>query len=150
MKKCYLLFIGALLCTIGVYAQTNISSNFDANATLTVANSPYIVTNYVTINPGITVTVETGVEIRFNSGTELRVYGTLNAKSTKFTANGSTSKGFWNGIAVSYQWSPEIGNVTLDNCTVEYARSIWLDKGVLTLKNSTLNNFSEYGVVIFT
>ena len=145
MKKCILLFIGAILFTIGSNAQTTIGSNFTVNTTLTVANSPYVVTNNININDGITVTVEKNVVIKFNSGRYLQVIGTLNAKGATFTANASTNKGFWDGIYVSYtSYNP--GSVTLDSCTVEYASNIYCRNGQLTLKKTTLNNFSAYGV----
>jgi len=148
MKKCILLFIGAILLSIGSVAQTTIGSNFTVNTTLTVANSPYVVTNNININDGVTVTVEKDVVIKFNSGRYLQVFGTLNAKGATFTANGSTAKGFWDGIYVSYEGYSYIGNVTLDSCTVEYASNLYTRKGQLNLKKCTLNNFSAYGVQI--
>ena len=102
MKKCIALFIGAFLFTIGTFAQTTIPGGyFSVDRTLTLANSPYITSNQ-DIAAGKTVTIEKGVEIRFNSGTYFQVFGTLNAKGVKFTANnGSTTKGYWTGIYVS-------------------------------------------------
>jgi len=148
MKKCIILFLGAMLFAVGSFAQTNISSSFAVNTTLTIANSPYLITNSIDLNPGVTVTIEKGVEVRFNSGVYLQVFGTLNAKGVKFTANGSTTKGFWDGIYVSYEYNGNLGNVTLDSCTVEHAGNIYVRHGQLTLKKSTLNNFSGYGVQI--
>jgi hypothetical protein len=148
MKKYILLLLGVILFTFGSYAQTNLSSHFSVNTTLTVANSPYLVTTSLNVNAGVTLTVEDGVEIRFNSGVYLQVFGTLNAKGTKFTANGSTAKGFWDGIYVSDEYNAATGDVTLDGCTVEYASNLYARKGQLTLKNSTINNFSAYGVQI--
>jgi len=147
MKKQFFFLLCAVLVSMSLYAQTNISANISSNTTLTVANSPYVVTNSIEVNPGITLTVQSGVEIRFNAGVYLHVRGTLSATGAKFTANGSTNKGFWDGIYVSYEYY-ETGNVTLDNCNVEYASNIYIRKGQLTLKNSTLNNFSGYGVQI--
>ena len=148
MKKCTFLFICAILCTTASFAQTNLSSSFATNTTLTAANSPYIVTTSININDGITVTIEKGVEIRFNSGVYLQVFGTLNAKGVNFTANASTTKGFWDGIYVSYEYSASSGSATLDSCNVEYASNLYSRKGQLNLKKCTLNNFSGYGVQI--
>jgi len=148
MKTFTLLFICAALFTFGSFAQTNLSSSFATNTTLTVANSPYLVTTSINVNDGVTVTIEKGVEIRFNSGVYLQVFGTLNAKGVKFTANASTTKGFWDGIYVSYEYNASTGNVTLDSCTVEYASNLYSRKGQLNLKKCTLNNFSGYGVQI--
>ena len=90
MKKCILLLLGAVLYTIVSYAQTSLSSHFSTNTTLTVANSPYLVTTSLNVNSGVTLTVENGVVIKFASGTYLQVFGTLNAKGVTFTANSST------------------------------------------------------------
>ena len=150
MKKCILLLIGAVLFAIGLNAQTTIPGGyFSVDRTLTLANSPYITSNQ-DIAAGATVTIEEGVEIRFNSGRYFQVFGTLNAKGAKFTANGSTTKGFWDGIYVSSEGSASIGNVSLDNCIVEYASNIYVRKGQLTLEKSTLDNFSGYGVQVYS
>jgi hypothetical protein len=147
MKNRILLLFSALIFSLTIHAQTNISTNISSNTTLTVANSPYVVTNSIDVNAGITLTVEDGVEIRFDSGVYLQVRGTLSATGAKFTANGSTEKGFWDGIYVSYE-NYENGSITLDNCIVEYASNLYVRKGQLTLSNSSINNFSEYGVQI--
>jgi len=102
MKKYLLLLIGAILIVFGSKAQTNITTHFTTNTTLTVANSPYTVTADININAGVTVTVEDGVEIRFNNSRYLQVFGTLNATGTKFTSSSATpTKGIWDGIYVS-------------------------------------------------
>ena len=147
MKNRIFFLLAAWMISFSLYAQTNISTNISSNTTLTVANSPYVVTNSIEVNPGITLTIQSGVEVRFNSGVYLHVRGIMTATGAKFTANGSTVKGFWDGIYVSYE-SYEVGSVTLDNCTVEYARNLYVRKGQLTLKNSTVNSFSAYGVQI--
>jgi hypothetical protein len=147
MKNRIFFLLAAWMISFSLYAQTNISTNISSNTTLTVANSPYVVTNSIEVNPGITLTIQSGVEVRFNSGVYLHVRGIMTATGAKFSANGSTVKGFWDGIYVSYE-SYEVGSVTLDNCTVEYARNLYVRKGQLTLKNSTVNNFSAYGVQI--
>jgi len=150
MKKCILLIIGAFLFSIGSYAQTSLPSNyFTVNRTLTLADSPYLITANMDVSAGVTVTVEKDVVIQFNSGRYLQVFGTLNAKGAKFTANGSTAKGFWDGIYVSYENNANIGNVSLDSCTVEYASNIYTRKGQLTLKKCTIDNFSGYGVQVY-
>jgi hypothetical protein len=148
MKKCICLIICAILFTSGSFAQTNLSSHFTVNTTLTAANSPYLVTTNLNVNDGVTLTIEKGVEIRFNANVYLQVFGTLNAKGVNFTANASTTKGFWDGIYVSYEYSASIGSVTLDSCNVEYASNLYSRKGQLNLKKCTLNNFSGYGVQI--
>lgn len=150
MKKCILLLIGAVLVIFGTYAQSNITTHFTANTTLTVANSPYIIVNSININDGVTVTVEDGVEIKFNDGRYLQVFGTLNASGAKFTTSRATpAKGAWEGLYVSYEGNSIFGNISLTNCTVEYAQNIYCRKGTLTLKNTTIDNFSDMGVRLY-
>jgi len=150
MKKCILLFISAILFSIGSYAQTNITANFTANTTLTVANSPYTVINNIDISNGVTVTVENGVEIKFNDGRYFQVFGTLNATGAKFTTSRATpAKGAWQGLYVAYEGNSYFGNISLTNCTVEYAQNIWCRKGTLTLNKSTIDNFSDMGIRLY-
>ena len=150
MKKCTFLFFGAILFAIGLNAQTTLPAGyFTVDRTLTLANSPYITSNQ-DISTGVTVTIEKGVEIRFNQNTYFQVFGTLNAKGVKFTANGSTAKGYWTGIYVAYEGYSYFGNVTLDSCTVEYADNIYCRKGTLTLKKTTIDNFSDMGVRLYS
>lgn len=149
MKKYFLFLIGAVLFVFGTYAQTTLPGGyFSVDRNLTLANSPYI-TSSQDIAAGKTVTIEKGVEIRFNSNAYFQVFGTLNAKGSKFTANSSTTEGFWDGIYVSYESNANFGNVTLDSCEVEYARNIYTRKGQLTLKKCTLDKFSGHGVQVY-
>ena len=150
MKKCILLFIGAVLFVFGSYAQTNIGSNFTVNTTLTEANSPYTITGTISVNAGFTVTVEKNVVIKFNNNVYLRVFGTLNAYGTLFTSSSATpTKGIWNGLRVEATGS-NTGTISLDSCTVEYAVYLYNVNGQINLKKCTLDNFSNYGVQILT
>ena len=68
MKKCILLIIGAFLFAIGLNAQTTIPGGyFSVDRTLTLANSPYLITANMDVSAGVTVTVEKDVVIQFNS-----------------------------------------------------------------------------------
>ena len=149
MKKSILLLFGVFLFFYGAKA-TDITTHFTTNTTLTVANSPYIIVNSVNINDGVKVTVEEGVEIKFNSGRYLQVFGTLDAYGAKFTANNSTNKGYWDGIYVSSEGSSYLGTVSLDSCIVEYAGYLYSRKGTLTLRKTTLDNFSGHGVQLYS
>jgi hypothetical protein len=151
MKKCILLLLGTFLFIYGTNAQTTIPGGYFAvDRTLTLANSPYVLTGSQDISNTATITIEKGVEIRFNSDVYLQVFGTLNAKGVKFTANnGSTAKGYWRGLYVSYEGTGFFGNINLDSCTVEYAGNIYVRKGTLTLRKTTLDNFSEMGLRLY-
>lgn len=149
MKKCILLFIGVLLFNVATYA-TDITTHFTANTTLTVDNSPYIIKSNINVNDGVTVTIEQGVEIKFDNGRYLQVFGTLNAYGAKFTSSNATpTKGIWDGIYVAYENNSYFGSVTLDSCSVEYATNIYTRKGTLSLRKTTIDNFSSMGVQVY-
>src|SRR6056297_767135 len=151
MKRIVTFLFILVVLPFSLVAQTNISGTISNNTTLTAVNSPYIVTDHLNVNAGVTLTVESGVELRFNSGIYLQVFGMLNANGATFTANESTAKGFWTGVYVSYENNASSGMVTLNNCLVEYAQSLFVRKGELTLTNNTvIDNFSSYGVDVYT
>ena len=143
MKKRLLLSVFALgLFCVGASA-TDITASVTSNTTWSAAGSPYIIVNNIEVSPGITLTIENGVVVKFNSGRYLHVRGTLNATGVSFTGNAGVTKGFWDGIYVSYEYyGNETGNVNLNNCTVEYASNLYVRKGNLTLNNCLVNNLS--------
>ncbi len=61
---------------------TNVSGVISANTTWSLANSPYLVTGDVTVNPGITLTIEPGVVVKFHASKNLIINGALNAIGT--------------------------------------------------------------------
>ena len=68
------------------------------------SESPYIVTDDVTVLEGVTLVIEPGTEIRFAAKKSLKVFGELIARGIKdknilFTAHSEKPKwGFWGGI----------------------------------------------------
>ncbi len=71
MKKVLLVigvFIGSMLSSTLVSADTYVNGVIDASTTWTSAGSPYIVVDYVSTAPGVTLTIEGGVEVRFLGG----------------------------------------------------------------------------------
>jgi len=72
------LFFPAL--TLG---QTPVSGSITTDTTWTAANSPYVATQ-ITVNSGVTLTIEPGVVVKFQStGSYLKVNGTLRAEGTE-------------------------------------------------------------------
>ncbi|MEZ4833992.1 MAG: hypothetical protein R2873_18755 [Caldilineaceae bacterium] len=77
------LLLFALSASPPLWAATNVSGPITTNTTWTLANSPYIVTDDVTVEAGVTLTIQPGVVVKFDSGTdELWVNGTLIADAS--------------------------------------------------------------------
>ncbi len=72
-----------ILLSIICYSQpTNVSGLISTNTNWTVSGSPYILTGDVTVNIGVTLTIDPGVEVSFSNGDDLFVDGTLTALGT--------------------------------------------------------------------
>ncbi|MCH8012064.1 MAG: VCBS repeat-containing protein [Candidatus Marinimicrobia bacterium] len=113
----FILTVGAELS-----AQTEVSGIISSDTTWTQAMSPIIITGEVTVNSGVTLTVDPGVTVLLNSGLSLTIDGSLRAIGTvtdsiTFTANTATPMpGFWGGVVFNSSSS----NDTLEYCKMEY------------------------------
>jgi len=113
-----LLVLLALGRPASALAQTEVSGQITEDTTWNEV--AYLVTGHVTIQAGVTLTVEQGVIVRFNRGTYLDVKGHLQAKGTAaepivFTGQDETP-GWWHGIVIV-----EDGSAELEHVTVAYA-----------------------------
>ena len=93
-----LLACGILFAVLGAgepaqaRVTTEVQGNIGTHTTWTLADSPYVVTGDVIVNPDITLTIEPGVKVAFDGDYALIVEGTLVAKGTtsqpiNFTSN---------------------------------------------------------------
>ncbi|MDL1948228.1 hypothetical protein FBQ97_00210, partial [Acidobacteria bacterium ACD] len=87
--------LAGFLCAAGEVSATDVGGPITTNTTWTLAGSPYIVTSNVTVNAGVTLTVEPGVLVKFALNTALTVNGKLTAIGTSgspitFTSNAAS------------------------------------------------------------
>jgi len=91
MKRIFsILFALVLVLTMSLVlavpvAATDVSGTIASSTTWSVAGSPYIVTADVTVNAGVTLTIDPGVTVKFNKGTSgpsLIINGNLVAEGT--------------------------------------------------------------------
>ncbi|NDC29709.1 MAG: T9SS C-terminal target domain-containing protein [Bacteroidetes bacterium] len=124
---------------------TNISGTISTNTTLTSASSPYIVTSDLTVDAGVTLSIQSGVSLKFEDGFGLTVLGTLNATNTVFTSNNaSPSAGKWSSIHIGNPTNK--GIVSLSSCQLSYGQSLQIERGILTTNATNLSNFKNYGL----
>ena len=92
------------------------------DTTWTAANSPYILTDRVTVQTGVTLTIEAGVTVMTMSDAnqQLDVQGHLEAVGTAvnpilFTSMDDLESNSWDGLTIS-------GSANLNNVIMRYAR----------------------------
>lgn len=133
MRRFTLLFIvgvvaTAVLALFTLFTPTaqadEVGGIIDTDTTWTLAGSPYIITDTVIIQPGVTLTVEAGVEVQAQPGTAVQVNGNLLALGTAaqpitFTSTAETGPGDWYGIIFDGWQSP--ASAHLNNVLIQYS-----------------------------
>lgn len=152
VSSLFLGFFGSLVS----HADTPVSGVISTNTTWTLAGSPYVVTGQVFVEGASTpvLTIQAGVTVKFNSIAELFISynapGVLQAVGTSaspilFTANGSTTSGFWRGLYVGNKVTATPSRISY--ATVEYGGMTTTSRGGIhvravspTFDNLTLRN----------
>lgn len=103
-------------------AQTYVSGQ--VSGTWTKANSPYIVTDDITVSYWRSLIIESGVKVLFRSGKEFNIYGEIQALGSEsdsviFSHNHPDST--WGGFYISGSRSGSL----FKYCCIEYSNSDW-------------------------
>jgi parallel beta-helix repeat protein len=105
----------------------------------------------VTIETGVTLTIEPGVEVRFVGFYYIRVYGNLTAVGNSTdrivitSDNLSPSPGDWEAIKVS-----STGNILIDRCNISYSQNglfMW-DSSSNVITNSSFANNGASAIMV--
>jgi parallel beta-helix repeat protein/YD repeat-containing protein len=141
---------------------------YTQNTTLTRAGGPYVVRGPLTINTGVTLTIEPGTILKFELYSKIEVNGTLLAQGTEaqpiiFTSlkdddyggdtnnDGATSqpqRGDWGGINFN---TGSGSSSVLDHCVLKYGGAngnafIFINQASPTIRNSLLSESSTAGI----
>jgi len=130
-------FVCPALIPRAVCAETTVGGRITSDTTWTKANSPYIVTESVLVDSGVTLTIQPGVSVKFDSTKAMQIDGQLIARGTEaepvvFTSNQLTpAPGAWNGILFSgssvdatYDAGGEhVSGCIMEHCTIQYAQT---------------------------
>lgn len=146
-KRIGAFFSFSILMVLPLFAQTELSGTISKDSTLDLSGSPYVITSYLTVESGFTLTIQPGVIIKFNDYSNLYVFGTLNAENVVFTsANENPQPGNWNQIQVGDSWNA--GVVNLSSCQINYAQQFNVYNGTATLTNTDISNSGNHAVYL--
>ncbi len=169
--------IGILFTTILFFsftstslAQTVVSGNISTDTTWTVANSPYIISGILTIDPSAILTIKEGVFVKFKRRTRMDVRGVLQVNGTidnrvYFTSiKDDTVAGDTNGdgnastpAARNWQHIKVFSSATanISHAVVRYAGGgaaggLYRSGGTLTVSNSEIVENGGIGIFSFS
>ncbi len=124
------------------------------DTTWTLANSPYIITNNISVEENVTLTIQPGVEVKFDGNYYLNVNGTLIANGNKnnminFTTNNTNPPWWasWQGL----RFYNAKNNSIINYCNIEYAGAgIRCTNMIINITNCTFKYNYAYGVCLET
>ena len=156
--------------TLG-HAPTILSNiTYTADTTLTKGNGPYIVKGRLTVNQGITLTIEPGTLLKFENGASLAINGTLIAQgnagneiiltSSKDDRYGGDTNGDGNATSPSRgDWGHLLfrsgsSSSILDHVIMKFggyggSGSLYIDSASPTIRNSAISNSSSSGIYVY-
>lgn len=113
------------------------------NTTWTLANGPYVISNNITVLPGVTLTVEPGVSVLVNNSLGILINGRLIAEGTpaqriRFARN--TGASGWDGFRFEDNTQESrLVNVDMDGANSD-GQAIYTDNSIVWFENMTWTN----------
>lgn len=133
----------------GVYG-TYVEGHISQDTTWTLADSPYVVTKDIIVDPGVTLTIMPGVEVKFGGLFSLIVEGILSASGTldkliTFTTNKyQPQEGDWDTVKFKSDQKSTISYSVLNYAT----NALSIEDGAVEIQNCQISNNSQSGVYI--
>jgi len=131
---------------------TYVSGNIISNTTWNITDSPYIVTDNVTVDESVKLIIESGVTVKLNFFTRLIIDGILIAEGDEsqpiiFTSNRSKpALGDWSSIKFN---DASNDSSVIKHAKIEYAiYGIWCIKSSPTIINNTITNIMTKGIYL--
>jgi parallel beta-helix repeat protein len=114
-----------------------------------LVDSPFVLSGNVTVNPGVTLTIEPGAQVRFGGFFSLNVNGRIVADGTserkiRFTTNDPADSIMWQTVRIN-------GNQpsSLTNCQIDHGTDgLTIDNGYTEMQDSSVTACSQNGIVV--
>jgi parallel beta-helix repeat protein len=145
--------VTSMFLVANVHASTSVSGTIAADTTWTKANSPYILTGSLTVNPGITLTIEPGTTVDL-SQYPLNVGGTLNAAGTSgnkiiFQTSYTSITSRIQFLSTSTSWNPALNSGCVIDNAVFNSVSITVSNCSPKITNNYLTN-NQFTIISVT
>jgi hypothetical protein len=141
--------LNILYRTLPTVRATYVEGVITQDTTWTLVDSPFVLSNDVTVNLGATLTIEPGVDVRFGGDFSLIVNGRIVADGTPersilFTTNDPSGIIVWEKIEINGTQPSSFMDCIIENGT----NGIIVDSGVLDVENSVIRSNSENGIMM--
>ena len=114
-----------------------------------LVDSPFILSNNVSVSSGATLTIEPGTEVRFGGLFSLNIEGSIVANGTNtnvihFTTNDPNTNVTWQTIRIN-----SVQPSYFTNCIIDYGTNgLTVDNGSLVITQSSVRFSSQNGIVV--
>jgi hypothetical protein len=137
--------------TVPAVHATYVEGSITKDTIWTLVDSPFILSNNVTVNPSVTLTIEPGVQVRFGGEFSLNVDGNIVAEGTEekkilFTTNDPTQEILWQTISIS-------GNQpsSFINCIIERGTNgTTVEGGLLNVEKTIIRSNLQNGIAVIS
>ena len=143
MRKLFISSLTMLFFIVSNHSQAlDLGGTIATDSTLSLSNSPYVVTSSLTINQGVRLTIASGVILKFENGVSMNIYGRVNATNVTFTSNAaSPSNGIWGNL--SFGSSSNTDSSLFTGCTIQWASNLYIQNlYTVRLNGCTVSKFS--------
>ncbi len=155
-SKLSFIFVFYFVIATTLSAQTYHSGHLTSDEFWDAGDNPHVVTNYLWVDDGVTLTIESGCNVYFDGNHGITVWGILHANGVNFAFTGpEPGNDHWSSI----QFESPDGDCTFSNCNVDSGGGYggYYDYGAVYLSNTgtkvnlenvAVTNSNDHGIQV--